>query len=184
MSCPRRFANRTRRSSTSVGIDIVAAPADSVRQGRQRLPALGVRLEKGGDHGPHDASRRRHHPRALRPGRPGGGGDVQTKARARWLPGHDRLGPPAVDRYERLGAAGPRLPRYPPKGAGGHRDAPRLARRRANERRAGHTPPCPRPGGVGGRGFTANVMDYVVRANVALTSLTDNVEEWARPESA
>jgi hypothetical protein len=27
-------------------------------------------------------------------------------------------------------------------------------------------------------------MDYVVRANVALTSLTDNVEEWARPESA
>jgi DNA-binding response OmpR family regulator len=34
------------------------------------------------------------------------------------------------------------------------------------------------------RGFTANVMDYVVRANVALTSLTENVEEWARPESA
>ena len=34
------------------------------------------------------------------------------------------------------------------------------------------------------RGFTANVMDYVVRANVALTSLTDSVEEWARPESA
>ena len=25
---------------------------------------------------------------------------------------------------------------------------------------------------------------YVVRANVALTSLTDNVAEWARPESA
>lgn len=34
------------------------------------------------------------------------------------------------------------------------------------------------------RGFVANVMDYVVRANLTLTSLTDSVEEWARPESA
>jgi hypothetical protein len=34
------------------------------------------------------------------------------------------------------------------------------------------------------RGFSANVRDYVVRANVALTSLTETVEEWARPESA
>ena len=41
-----------------------------------------------------------------------------------------------------------------------------------------------RPEEMMSRGFTANVMDYVVRANVALTSLTDNVEEWARPESA
>jgi DNA-binding response OmpR family regulator len=41
-----------------------------------------------------------------------------------------------------------------------------------------------RPEEMVGRGFTANVMDYVVRANVALTSVTDNVEEWARPESA
>jgi DNA-binding response OmpR family regulator len=41
-----------------------------------------------------------------------------------------------------------------------------------------------RPEEMVSRGFTANVMDYVVRANVALTSLTDNVEEWARPESA
>lgn len=41
-----------------------------------------------------------------------------------------------------------------------------------------------RPQELANRGFTANVMDYVVRANVALTSLTDNVEDWARPESA
>jgi two-component system phosphate regulon response regulator PhoB len=41
-----------------------------------------------------------------------------------------------------------------------------------------------RPEEMAGRGFTANVMDYVVRANVALTSLTENVEDWARPESA
>jgi DNA-binding response OmpR family regulator len=41
-----------------------------------------------------------------------------------------------------------------------------------------------RPEEMVSRGFTANVMDYVVRANVALTSLTDNVGEWARPESA
>jgi DNA-binding response OmpR family regulator len=41
-----------------------------------------------------------------------------------------------------------------------------------------------RPEEMVGRGFPANVMDYVVRANVALTSLTENVEEWARPESA
>ena len=41
-----------------------------------------------------------------------------------------------------------------------------------------------RPEEMLSRGFTANVMDYVVRANVALTSLTENVEEWARPESA
>jgi CheY-like chemotaxis protein len=41
-----------------------------------------------------------------------------------------------------------------------------------------------RPQELVNRGFTANVMDYVVRANVALTSLTDNVEDWARPESA
>ena len=34
------------------------------------------------------------------------------------------------------------------------------------------------------RGFVADVMDYVVRANLTLTSLTDSVEEWARPESA
>jgi DNA-binding response OmpR family regulator len=34
------------------------------------------------------------------------------------------------------------------------------------------------------RGFTTDVMDYVVRANLALTSLTENVEDWARPESA
>ena len=41
-----------------------------------------------------------------------------------------------------------------------------------------------RPEEMVSRGFTANVMDYVVRANVALTSLTENVEDWARPESA
>jgi len=41
-----------------------------------------------------------------------------------------------------------------------------------------------RPEEMVNRGFTANVMDYVVRANVALTSLTTNVEDWARPESA
>jgi CheY-like chemotaxis protein len=41
-----------------------------------------------------------------------------------------------------------------------------------------------RPEEMVNRGFTANVMDYVVRANVALTSLADNVEDWARPESA
>ena len=41
-----------------------------------------------------------------------------------------------------------------------------------------------RPEEMVNHGFTANVMDYVVRANVALTSLTDNVEDWARPESA
>lgn len=41
-----------------------------------------------------------------------------------------------------------------------------------------------RPEEMAGRGFTANVMNYVVRANVALTSLTENVEDWARPESA
>ena len=41
-----------------------------------------------------------------------------------------------------------------------------------------------RPQELVSRGFTANVMDYVVRANVALTSLTENVEDWARPESA
>jgi DNA-binding response OmpR family regulator len=41
-----------------------------------------------------------------------------------------------------------------------------------------------RPEEMATRGFSANVMDYVVRANVALTSLTETVEEWARPESA
>jgi DNA-binding response OmpR family regulator len=41
-----------------------------------------------------------------------------------------------------------------------------------------------RPEEMVGRGLTTNVMDYVVRANVALTSLADNVEDWARPESA
>jgi PleD family two-component response regulator len=41
-----------------------------------------------------------------------------------------------------------------------------------------------RPEEMASRGFSANVMDYVVRANVALTSLTETVEEWARPESA
>jgi len=41
-----------------------------------------------------------------------------------------------------------------------------------------------RPEEMLGRGLTTNVMDYVVRANVALTSLADNVEDWARPESA
>jgi len=41
-----------------------------------------------------------------------------------------------------------------------------------------------RPEEMVNRGFTANVMDYVVRANVAFTSLTDNVGDWARPESA
>jgi two-component system, OmpR family, phosphate regulon response regulator PhoB len=41
-----------------------------------------------------------------------------------------------------------------------------------------------RPDEMVSRGFPTNVMDYVVRANVALTSLTDTVEEWARPESA
>ena len=41
-----------------------------------------------------------------------------------------------------------------------------------------------RPEEIVGRGLTTNVMDYVVRANVALTSLADNVEDWARPESA
>lgn len=41
-----------------------------------------------------------------------------------------------------------------------------------------------RPEEMVSRGLATNVMDYVVRANVALTSLTDNVEDWARPESA
>jgi DNA-binding response OmpR family regulator len=41
-----------------------------------------------------------------------------------------------------------------------------------------------RPEEMVSRGLTTNVMDYVVRANVALTSLADNVEDWARPESA
>ena len=41
-----------------------------------------------------------------------------------------------------------------------------------------------RPEEMVSRGFPANVMDYVVRANVALTSLTENVEDWVRPESA
>jgi two-component system phosphate regulon response regulator PhoB len=41
-----------------------------------------------------------------------------------------------------------------------------------------------RPEEMATRGFSANVRDYVVRANVALTSLTETVEEWARPESA
>lgn len=41
-----------------------------------------------------------------------------------------------------------------------------------------------RPEEMVSRGFPANVMDYVVRANVTLTSLTENVEDWARPESA
>jgi len=41
-----------------------------------------------------------------------------------------------------------------------------------------------RPEEMANRGFTANVMDYVVRANVALTSRSENVEDWARPESA
>ena len=41
-----------------------------------------------------------------------------------------------------------------------------------------------RPEEMTGRGFTSNVMNYVVRANVALTSLTENVEDWVRPESA
>jgi CheY-like chemotaxis protein len=41
-----------------------------------------------------------------------------------------------------------------------------------------------RPEEMASRGFSANVMDYVVRANVALTSLTETVEDWARPESA
>jgi DNA-binding response OmpR family regulator len=41
-----------------------------------------------------------------------------------------------------------------------------------------------RPEEMVNRGLTTNVMDYVVRANVALTSLTENVEDWARPESA
>ena len=41
-----------------------------------------------------------------------------------------------------------------------------------------------RPEEMASRGFSANVMDYVVRANIALTSLTETVEDWARPESA
>ncbi len=41
-----------------------------------------------------------------------------------------------------------------------------------------------RPEEMASRGFTPNVMDYVVRANAALTSLTDSLEDWARPESA
>jgi len=40
------------------------------------------------------------------------------------------------------------------------------------------------PEEMASRGFTADVRDYVVRANLALTSLTENVEDWARPESA
>src|ERR1700681_2187284 len=39
-----------------------------------------------------------------------------------------------------------------------------------------------RPEEMVSRGFTANVMDYVVRANVALTSLTDTVGGGARPD--
>jgi DNA-binding response OmpR family regulator len=34
------------------------------------------------------------------------------------------------------------------------------------------------------RGFAADMRDYVVRANLALTSLSDGVDDWARPESA
>jgi DNA-binding response OmpR family regulator len=41
-----------------------------------------------------------------------------------------------------------------------------------------------RPEEMASRGLTADMRDYVVRANLALTSLSDSVETWARPESA
>jgi DNA-binding response OmpR family regulator len=41
-----------------------------------------------------------------------------------------------------------------------------------------------RPQEMASRGFTADVMDYVVRADAALTSVTRNLEDWARPEPA
>ena len=41
-----------------------------------------------------------------------------------------------------------------------------------------------RAGEMASRGFTADVMDYVVRADAALGSVTRNLEDWARPEPA
>jgi DNA-binding response OmpR family regulator len=41
-----------------------------------------------------------------------------------------------------------------------------------------------RPQEMASRGFTADVMDYVVRADAALTSVTRNLADWARPEPA
>ena len=41
-----------------------------------------------------------------------------------------------------------------------------------------------RPDEMASRGFAADMKDYVVRANLALTSLSDSVDDWSRPESA
>ena len=41
-----------------------------------------------------------------------------------------------------------------------------------------------RAGEMASRGFTADVMDYVVRADATLGSVTRNLEDWARPEPA
>jgi DNA-binding response OmpR family regulator len=41
-----------------------------------------------------------------------------------------------------------------------------------------------RAGEMASRGFTADVLDYVVRADAALGSVTRNLEDWARPEPA
>ena len=41
-----------------------------------------------------------------------------------------------------------------------------------------------RAGEMASRGFRADVMDYVVRADAALGSVTRNLEDWARPEPA
>jgi DNA-binding response OmpR family regulator len=41
-----------------------------------------------------------------------------------------------------------------------------------------------RAGEMASRGFTADVMDYVVRADAALGSVTRNLKDWVRPEPA
>jgi DNA-binding response OmpR family regulator len=41
-----------------------------------------------------------------------------------------------------------------------------------------------RAGEMASRGFTADVLDYVVRADAALGLVTRNLEDWARPEPA
>ncbi|HEV2013958.1 MAG TPA: response regulator [Candidatus Dormibacteraeota bacterium] len=41
-----------------------------------------------------------------------------------------------------------------------------------------------RPQEMASRGFTADAMDYVVRADAALASVTRNLDDWAPPEPA
>jgi DNA-binding response OmpR family regulator len=41
-----------------------------------------------------------------------------------------------------------------------------------------------RPDEMASRGFAADMKDYVVRANLALTSMSDSVDDWSRPKSA